>query len=90
MDRVKRNTGVTDNALLERCWKVWNAAKEFSEHNQVTEGTVSPMELERLVQAVKYDGESSFQDNLQDCIISKASSSREDQREILAACTLVA
>lgn len=90
LDRVRRNTGVTDNALLERCYSLWDTVKSYCEQNSITEGSVSPMELERFVQAVKYDGMDSINYNLDDCVISKATSSIDDQRDIRTACQTVA
>ena len=90
MDRIRRNTGVTDTTLLERCYKLWETVKAYCEQNSITEGSVSPMELERFVQAVKYDGIESISYNLDDCVISKATSSIDDQRDIRTACQTVA
>lgn len=91
LDRVKRNTGVTDKSLLETAYKLWKCVKDFCEQNSITEGCVSATELECLVQAVKYDGMDSFDSNLASCVISKATSSIDDQRDIRTACqTLIA
>lgn len=86
IDRVKRNTGVTDSKMLELSYKLWNTVREYCQQNSITEGSTSPVELERFVQAVKYDGEDSISVNLDDCIISKATSSIEDQKDIRTAC----
>lgn len=86
LDRVKRNTGMTDVKLLDIAYKLWNCVREYCAQNSITEGSTSPVELERFVQAVKYDGEDSIAVNLDDCIISKATSSIEDQKEIRTAC----
>ena len=87
-DRARRNTGCKDTGLLNRCYGLWAKVKEFCETNSITEGSVSPMELERFVQAVMLDGEDSLEENLADCVISKATSSIEDQRDIRTACGL--
>lgn len=87
-DRVRRNTGCADSSLLDHCYNVWLKVKEFCEQNSITEGSVSPMELERLVQAVMLEGEDAFEECLADCVISKATSSYEDQRDIQTACAL--
>ena len=87
-DRVRRNTGCKDASLLNRCYDLWLKVKEFCETNSITEGSVSPMELERLVQAVMLDGEDSLEANLACCVISKATSSIEDQRDIRTALQL--
>lgn len=44
------------------------------------------MELERFVQALMYDGLDCLEVDLDDCIISKATSSIEDQKGIRTAC----
>lgn len=87
LERVKRNTGVTDTKLLDTAYTLWLTVKEYCEKNSITEGSVSPVELERFVQAIKFDGEDSIAENLNDCIISKASSSVDDQRDIRSACS---
>lgn len=89
LERVRRNTGVTDSNLLERCYHLWETVKFYCEQNSIAEGSVSPMELERFVQAVKYDGPDSIDYNLDDCVISKATSSIEDQRDIRTACQTI-
>lgn len=89
IDRVKRNTGVTDSNLLTIAYNLWNAVREYCQQNSITEGSTSPVELERFVQAVKYDGTESIAVNLDDCIISKATSSIEDQREIRSVCSVL-
>lgn len=90
-DRARRNVGVTDTALLNKAYELWNKVREFSEQNAITEGSVSATEYERLVQAVHYDGPDSWDINLDECVISKATSSIEDQRDIRTACaTLLA
>ena len=88
-DRVRRNTGVTDKNLLDTAYKLWLCVRETCAQNSITEGSVSPMELERFVQAVKYDGLDSISVNLDDCIISKATSSIEDQKVIRTNCQAI-
>lgn len=89
-DRARRNTGCTDMALLNRCYAMWLKVKEYCDTNSITEGSVSPVEFERLLQAVMLDGEDSLEMNLDRCVISKASSSAEDQRDIRSALASVA
>lgn len=86
LDRVKRNTGCSDQALLDMAYGYWHTVKEYCEQNSITEGSVSPMELERFVQALMYDGLDLLDTDLDDCIISKATSSVEDQKGIRTAC----
>lgn len=89
IDRVKLNTGCNDATLLDLAYNLWDTVKTHCEHNSITEGSVSPMELERFVQAVMFGGPDTIAENLNNCIISKATSSIEDQREIRAACALI-
>lgn len=89
LDRVKRNTGCTDNTILDTGYDLWKCVKDFCEQNSIVEGSVSATELERFVQAVYYDGLDSITDNLNDCIISKATSSIEDQQAIRTACSTI-
>lgn len=87
-DRTRRNTGCKDTKLLDKCYKLWHSVKEFTEQNSITDGSVSPMELERFVQAMMLDGEDFLEDNLNDCVISKATCDIDAQRDIRSACTL--
>lgn len=87
-DRVRRNTGCQDTSLLNRCYDLWVKVKEYCQLNSITEGSVSPMELERFVQAMMLDGDDYLDENLADCVVSKATSSIEDQRDIKTACGL--
>lgn len=87
-DRAKRNTGVTDNTTLELAYKLWFKVREFCQQNSITEGSVSPVEYERFVQALRDDGTDPEMValDLDECIIGKATSSIEDQRDIRTAC----
>ena len=87
-DRVRRNTGCNDSSLLNRCYELWDKVKEYCTTNAITEGSVTATELERFLQAVMLDGEDSMDENLADCVISKATSDPEAQRDIKTACGL--
>lgn len=87
--RVKANTGVTDDKLVNLCYKLWLSVRETCAQNSITDGSTSPVELERFVQAIKCDGEESLAVNLDDCIISKATSSIEDQKIIRTNCQAI-
>lgn len=90
-ERIMRNTGITNATLLDKCHKLWLCAKEFCEQNAITDGSISPMELERFVQAVSLEGlEAMTTTALDDCVISKASSDLENQRDIRSACLTLA
>ena len=82
--RVKYNTKVEDNDILEKCYKIWTQLKEFAKEHDISEGDISVTELEMCVQAIKYDGIGSLRDNVKECIISKASSDIDEQGELLA------
>lgn len=88
-DRTRRNTGVTDNDILKKCYDLWKAVKDYCKHNSITEGTVSSVEFELFVQATKYDGLDMLPVNLNDCVISKASSKPEDQKDMREACAVL-
>jgi hypothetical protein len=80
---------VTDPAILDRCYAVWEAAKKCWEELNTGEGSVSPRAFTDLVMMVYIDGMEEFDRCVHNCIISKASSVVEDQRAILAACSTV-
>lgn len=86
-DRIKWNTHCTDKKLMNKAYTVWCKVKEYCEDNAIEDGCVTATELERLVQAVMYDGPDSFETNLNDCLISKATRSVEDQQAIRAVLT---
>lgn len=88
LERVKRNTNCSDNQLLLKAYSYWKTVKEYCEQNSITEGSTSPMELERFVQALIYDGLDALETDLDDCVISKATSSIEDQKGIRTACQI--
>lgn len=80
--RIRRNTGCNNLALLERAYSAWDAILNYCIENEVAEYCVSATELERLVQAVMHDGEDSFAENLEFCVISKATDDMEIQDDI--------
>lgn len=88
-ERVTRNTGVTDKALFKDCYKIWKAVQEYCAQNSITDGCVSATELTRYVQAVALDGRGTMMGyNLDDFVISKATSDMDNQREIRQACSV--
>ena len=84
--RVVWNTKCDDKDLLETAYSYWRACKDYCEQNSITEGSTSPMELERLVQGLMHDGPDSLEIHLDNCVISKATSDTEDQKGIRTAC----
>lgn len=82
VERTMRNTGCKDMALLEKAYACWDAILTFCVENEVSGYCVSAMEYERLVQAVMHDGPDSFEENLNCCIISKATDDMEIQSDI--------
>ena len=86
---MTRNTGVTDKALFKDCYKIWKAVQEYCAQNSITDGCVSATELTRYVQAVALDGRGTMMGyNLDDFVISKATSDMDNQREIRQACSV--
>lgn len=87
-DRVRRNTGCTNETLLDKCYKQWQMVLEYCKTNSITGGSVGPVELETFVQMVLLEGEDSFDENLRCCVVYKASRSEDDHRDILTACSV--
>lgn len=85
--RVRSNTGCADEALMESCYALWDKTRKAAQNMSINEGSISPVELENFVQAVMYDGIDAIFDDLNDTVISKASSSIDEQRDIRTAVT---
>ncbi|HIT33430.1 MAG TPA: hypothetical protein IAC31_02210 [Candidatus Faecousia intestinigallinarum] len=85
IERARRNTGCSDEKLLNTAYNYWEAVRVFCVQNSVTEGSISPVEYECLVQALLCDGVESLMENVKDCVVSKATSDPENQRDILSA-----
>lgn len=85
-DRVKFNTKCADRSLFDLAYKYWATVKKYCQENSITDGSVSPTELERFVQALMHDGVDALEIDLDDYVISKATSSTEDQKGIRTAC----
>lgn len=86
VERVKYNTGCKDNQLIDLAYSYWNTVRTYCQQNTITEGSTSPMELVRFVQALMHDGIDSLERDLNRYVISKATSNIEDQRDIRTAC----
>ena len=86
--RIRWNTGCQDTDLLNKAYKVWKDVLEYCRTNDITDGSISATELERFIQAVMLDGMDSWNQNLNDCIISKATSNAEDQKDIRIAISI--
>lgn len=87
-ERTRRNTGCKDEALLNKCFNLWKTVKEYCEVNAISDGSVSPVELDRFLQYIMVFGEDSLDEALRNCVVSKATMSAEDQRDILTACSI--
>lgn len=85
-ERIKYNTHCTDIKLMELAYSYWNKVKEFCAQNSITDGSTSPTELECYVKELMYEGLDALEVALNDCVISKATSNREDQRDIRTVC----
>ena len=84
MNRLRYNTGCDDDDLMEKLYKLWQKVQEYCSTNEITEGSVSVTELEMWLRLVMLDGQGSIRDNMQDAVISKATSDAEEQAAIMA------
>lgn len=85
LNRVKYNTGFDDEVMLLNMYDVWLKVQEYCRDKDITEGSVSVTELEMWCQCVIADEYGHLRDNCIDCVVSKATSVPEEQREILSA-----
>ena len=85
LERVIYNTNFQDRALLEKMYEVWEKVQEHCADKDITEGSVSLTELEMWAQCVMADGYTNLRENCLDCVVSKATSVREEQSEIISA-----
>lgn len=85
-ERVRFNTGI-DDEILNLCYKYFECVKEYCSENEITDGSCSPVEFEWFCRCVDSDGmETASGYNLDDCLISKATSDPANQRDIRSAC----
>lgn len=82
--RVIYNTGFQDMTLLKKMYNVWQEIRTFCADRDITEGSISLNELERWAQCVMADGYTNLKENCEDCVISKATSVKEDQDDIIS------
>ena len=84
IERIKYNTTFNDDELLNKLYLVWKNIQRFCQSNDIVDGMVSVTELERWCQSVIIDGYSNVYNNCLDCVVSKASSIRDEQEDIIS------
>lgn len=82
--RVLYNTEFPDNALLDQMYDVWSAIQEYCQEHDITDGTVSVTELEMWALTVKVGNMCNIKGSCRDCVVSKATSDRQEQEAIMA------
>lgn len=87
-DRIRRNTGCTDSALIDRAYNAYQKVKEFCDENSITGGSTSVVEFENLVKCCMVLGEDQFDKWLKICVITKATTDEDTQRDIVSAISL--
>ena len=83
MQRLKYNTGCTNEGLMGRLYDIWLRIQQYCKDNEITDGTVSVTELEMWLRLVMLDGETSIGENCQDAVISKATNDPSEQAAIM-------
>ena len=84
--RVKKNTGFTNDDLLDRMYGTFAALKTFCEKNDITRGSVTVNEFENWVYTTILDGEDNaalLRENFIDCVVNKASDDPEELDAIM-------
>ncbi len=84
----------TDNALsrdiVTAMYEVWIAIRGYCEKEDITEGDLSPSDLENWIARVGRVGLATVHDTCRKCLISKATTDRETQERIITSVATVA
>ena len=83
LNRVVYNTGFKDKTLLRKMLTVWKTLQNYCKEHEIDEGSVSVTELEMWAACVKADGYENVYNNAIDCVISKATSVADEQKELI-------
>ena len=83
MERVKYNTKFEQKALLGRMYKTWKNLQEYCDSHEYNEGSVSVTELEMWASCTKADGYENLYQNAIECLIAKATSVQDEQKELI-------
>lgn len=84
IERVIYNTKFPDKAMLESMYNVWNEVQIFCRDHEIVEGSISVTEIEMWAQAVMADGMENVRENCIDCVVSKATSDIDEQKQIIS------
>lgn len=84
IDRCIYNTGAPDRTMVSNMYEIWNDIREFCIREDITEGDLSPSDLEHWVARVTHSGIASLRSTIRRCIISKVSTDRETQEQIMS------
>lgn len=84
LDRVIANTGFDNRTLLNLMHQTFVEIKNFCMQNDISEGSISPSELEMWASCVKIDDYKNVRQNCLDCVVSKATEDREAQEQIIS------
>jgi len=88
-ERVKYNTGCDDEKMLKKMYRIYKKILTYCQENDLMdEGSISATEFEMWVQCVMIDGPDSMQETVRECVVNKATSDPERQKEIMG--TIVA
>ena len=86
LDRIRRNTGFSDEVLLDEMFQIWEAIRKYCKDRDITDGDISVVELERWVQLVLIEGESMIAETCLEAVVSKATPDPETITEIMDGC----
>ena len=83
-ERVVYNTGFDDYGQLEKAYEVFQKVIDFCHSRDITEGSLSATEFESFIQCYQADGCQNFKQNFIECVVSKATSDKDEQDEIIS------
>ena len=86
LDRIRRNTGFTDEVLLDEMYQIWESIRKYCKDRDISDGDISVVELERWAQLVLIEGESMITETCLEAVVSKATSDPETITEIMDGC----
>lgn len=83
-ERVVYNTGFDDYGQLEKAYEVFQKVIDFCHSRDITEGSLSATEFESFIQCYQADGCQNFKQNFIESVVSKATSDKDEQDEIIS------
>lgn len=82
IERVQYNTGFKDSDILDSLYELWSQVAEYCHEHDISEGSISVTELEMCALALMADDMNNLKKHFMSCVVAKATSNIEEQKEI--------